>query len=397
MARQFAPRHFLRIAPNASLAAYFQYAGVLEHISFENRAETEIDDIYEAWQALPTAQRTQLDADFTQIDSLATDEGIATLHEEAQFLHVLLGDSSENSLHDKVFSAFLQHRDLFDRVWQIVNAVDRPGKYWSRRNDLPEVRARTDANTLATLASALRFYYTQSEGRGQVCVVEPCERESITYFFCYLADRGRVEMEFDDHDRLAREPSRRAFEVIFMVSPTRNALEIFQEGSARTTKALETIFARIVFGFDLPQRRDETVYELNAFKDRNFQFLYDPNLGITGVSIKKLRFTALGGIKRRATLEADPSFDRAAIHDFMEALFQTSGSALDGGRLPLAAFNITLAQLQVKFEPIPRRRRPTKTFQITFPNGCSLLHEGQDGAIREMLWRSGIERRPDQN
>src|SRR2546430_1504008 len=92
MARQFAPKHFLRMAPNKSLDTYFKLRSLLSEISFDSRQETDIDDVYDAWQALPSQQRAQVDLDFSEIDSLATEEGISTLIREAKYLGVGLGE-----------------------------------------------------------------------------------------------------------------------------------------------------------------------------------------------------------------------------------------------------------------------------------------------------------------
>ena len=397
MAGQFAHRHFLRMAPNAALEPYFKGRGLLEQVSFEGRSETDIDEIYDAWQALPSSQRAAVDVDFSEIDSLSTEEAMATLVAEAGYLQVELGDefSREGGFHDKAFSVFLHHRDLFDRALQLVGADDHPTRYWYKRNDLPDLRVPTDDDTVATLGSTLRYYFKQAEGRGHVCVVEPCQREDSTYFFCYLEDFARADQVFGAGDRLEKTHRRPAFGVIFVVSPSRHSLDVYYEGTRKTVKTLETIFSRVVFGFDLPERRETTVFELNALKDRAFPFLYDPPSGITGVVVKQLIFSAIGGIKRQTMSRADTSRSRYAVYDFMDEIFDTTGAASAASeKLPLAAFNIIQARLQVSLQPIPRRRTPTRTFSISFPNGCSLGHDGQDAVIRDMLRLSGIEQRP---
>jgi len=43
------------------------------------------------------------------------------------------------------------------------------------------------------------------------------------------------------------------------------------------------------------------------------------------------------------------------------------------------------------FEDEPGKRSGSKTFNVTYPNFCSLNHEGRDNLIRKMLVASGIE------
>src|SRR6187200_2999847 len=92
MARQFAPKHFLRMASNTYLDAYFKQKGVLTKVSFDGRSETDIDEIYDAWQALPSVQRGELDIDFSEINALATEDAVATLIKEAKYLGIELGE-----------------------------------------------------------------------------------------------------------------------------------------------------------------------------------------------------------------------------------------------------------------------------------------------------------------
>ncbi|MPZ50960.1 MAG: hypothetical protein GEU75_16950 [Dehalococcoidia bacterium] len=384
------------MAPNSALEAYFEERNLLSEVSFNGRLETDIGDVYDAWQLLPANERAEVDVDFNEINSLTTEHAMTTFVTEAKYLGVDLGDEfSREGGHDKAFSVFLRNPDLFARVLQIVDADERSSKFWQKRNDLPPIDLHFDQDTLDRLADALRYFFRESEGRGHNCFVETCEREEFVYFFCYLENHGRADLVFGNDDKPIKVAQRRAFEVIFVITPSGHSLDILYEGKRRTVKTLETLFARIVLGFDLPERRDETVYELNGLNDRRFIWNHDPSSRITGIAVKALKFAAIGGIKRRKTLEADPSRGREDIYDFMESDFETGQAPYrPDGKPPLAAFNIIQARIQVTFQPVPRRKIPTKTFSISFPNGCSLGHEGQDAAIREMLRLSGIEQQP---
>ena len=86
MAREYAPKQFLRQAENELLSTYFTAGGWLEKIEWDRLLdETEIDPVYDAWQALPEAQQEEVEHDFRSIHDLASHDGTRTLLEEGQF------------------------------------------------------------------------------------------------------------------------------------------------------------------------------------------------------------------------------------------------------------------------------------------------------------------------
>jgi hypothetical protein len=114
--------------------------------------------------------------------------------------------------------------------------------------------------------------------------------------------------------------------------------------------------------------------------------------------VKKLRLTALGGARERITLEANTSRNREAVYDLLDHQFQSDRTPASStcSKMPLALMNITQARLEVSFAPIGKpKRRPTKTFDLSYPNAYALGHEGRDALIRQMLIDSGIEHEYD--
>ena len=84
-------------------AAYFQGGGLLGDVSFDGRDETDIDAVYDAWQALPATERATVDGDLSEIDTLATGDCVTTFVQEAKYLGVTLGEefSRGGGYHDK--------------------------------------------------------------------------------------------------------------------------------------------------------------------------------------------------------------------------------------------------------------------------------------------------------
>ena len=62
--------------------------------------------------------------------------------------------------------------------------------------------------------------------------------------------------------------------------------------------------------------------------------------------------------------------------------------------IPLAQMAVTQVGIKVTFAHNPKSRKPgTRAFDISWPNSCSLKHDGRDLIIRKMLADSGIEPR----
>lgn len=161
-------------------------------------------------------------------------------------------------------------------------------------------------------------------------------------------------------------------------------LDIYVKGGRSTVPDLQEIFATTILKSTLPpDAKEERVYDLNPLKDRQFAFVYGPVSGIKDVAVRKLRFTVHPGRTRRIILEADPTENRKALYDLLDEVARA---------IPPSRTSITQASIKVTFSAAPGdRRSKTRTFDVTWPNSCSLGHDGRDAIIRQMLIDSGIE------
>ena len=117
---------------------------------------------------------------------------------------------------------------------------------------------------------------------------------------------------------------------------------------------------------------------------RQFQFAYGPESGIADVAVNKLRLKVFGK-KERILLEADPTHNKQAVFDLLDKVAKG---------IPLYQVAVTQVGIMVTFAHNPASRKPgTRAFEISWPNSCSLKHDGRDGIIRKMLADSGIEPR----
>ena len=119
-------------------------------------------------------------------------------------------------------------------------------------------------------------------------------------------------------------------------------------------------------------------------RSRQFQFVYGPESGIADVAVKKLRLKVYGK-KERIVLEADPTLQQACG-------LRPAGQGDKGNPVDANGGHSSRHQGDIRANPTSRKAS-TRSFDIGWPNSCSLKHDGRDLIIRKMLADSGIEPR----
>lgn len=175
-----------------------------------------------------------------------------------------------------------------------------------------------------------------------------------------------------------------AFEIVFVYNKDDGWLDTYFKGLGDTLGELQGIFSESILGEVTGEESGSKVYELNGLKKREFQFIYPVESGITDVLVKKLRLTVRGGPRRRIILEADPSGNRHEVYELMEKTLSDRGISVNDT-------DVTQAGLVFTFANDGRRRNPTRTFDVSYPNSCPLKHDGRDLIIRQCLKDSGID------
>jgi hypothetical protein len=67
--------------------------------------------------------------------------------------------------------------------------------YWRKRKNMSNQPATVDEASLQQLAGLIRYYFRHAEGRrGKNCVVEPCRRGELDYFFAYPEDYSQQSL-----------------------------------------------------------------------------------------------------------------------------------------------------------------------------------------------------------
>jgi hypothetical protein len=390
MARHYSTTEFLRQMPNALLARYFQARGLFSDLDFSGMKETRPDELLVAWLCLTDSQRNQMDAEFQEIFELSCEKGVRAIIDEAEwhlagepetrtrFVEKLAALSNH---YERAMVTFLDHNQFWKGATRFYHADTLP--YWRKRKNLPHRPAAVDDASLRELASLIRNYFHQTEGRGNNCVVEPFRRGELNYFFAYPEDYSQQSIEWVNGE-FGRRPHNPAFEVIYVYSQKEGSLDLNFRGSHKAIEPLQGMFATAILKLPElpPDPRDERVYDLNPLRQKGFDFVFDVVSGIQYVAVRKLRLSSKVKKGDRITLEADATNNPDAVYELL---------GLIGKALPLHVYNVT--QVELAASVIVEADKPPKAviIRITHPNSCSLKYDEVDLKLRDMLHASGIE------
>ena len=82
MARHYSTKDFFRQIPNGLLARYFHSRSLFGDLDFSAMKETQPDELFAAWLALPDSQRNEMDAEFRDIFELSCEKGFRAIIDE---------------------------------------------------------------------------------------------------------------------------------------------------------------------------------------------------------------------------------------------------------------------------------------------------------------------------
>jgi hypothetical protein len=391
MANEYAPRQFLRHAKMALLQKYFARRKALAHIEWEKLKETEIESIYDAWQALPEQTREEVEWEFRRVHGMATADGTLAVVEEGRF-HGLDLTSDLDALHgyvNKAFWAFLEHRKVFDVAAMLNRADHLNGRYWRKRKDLPRKDPDVSSEALAALAAVVSAYYWENQGRGQNCRAETYLRAGrYHYFFVYPQDYTDTFVGYSQAGEFERRPQNPAFEVIFVYDPTDGTLDLYVRGDKKIVRDMQELFGRTILHEELgEENRNSVPYHLNVLKQRDFSFPTDPADGVLEVKVPSLRLSVVGNRRKRITFETDPKEPKGAVYDFIE-------SAVHEKRLPPSMVDVSSAVIHMVFDNTDGAGRDAKplSFRISYPDSCNLKDSPEALVAKKYLKEWKIDR-----
>ncbi len=387
MTRHYSPRDFFRNTPNALLARYFAARDVLQDFNFKAIKETKIEPLFEAWLALPEVQRAKMEVDLREIGDMSNEKGVKAIIDEAEF-HLSEDGAHETFVamlmalpghHERAMTTFLDHPALWKGATRLYHADTL--SHWRKRKNLPKVRAATEPGDIEAFSAAIKGYYQLTEGRARHCRVEPYRRGELEYFFAFPEDYAQNSPEWEGEE-LALQSRHPPFEIVFVWDAKDGRLELHLSGDKRAVEPLQGIFAETILKCEeLPaDPADSRVYDLFPLRRKEFSFTWDPASGIERVAVNRLRLTL--NKDRKLTLEANPKHDTKAVYALLEKLAPS---------LPSHEYVVSQVGITASVKLDAKAPAKTVTFQVSYPNSCSLKHDEIGLRLRAMLAGSGIE------
>jgi hypothetical protein len=387
MSRQYAPRAVLRHLPFDLLREFLDSNRIDLGVDWDAVGDVDVDPVYDAWQNLRPELRDRVEQMFRQVHEMATPAGIRLLITEVGFAGTdITAEIMRLPGHQARALWVLVHRPLaFHNARRIALAESLSSRYWQKITGVPLLVP--DASTAArdAFGQALARYYRDGQGRGQRCTVEYYLRGGTEhYFFCYPDDYAQTHTEHDTRGTLRRAPHRPTFELVFAYTPAEGVLDLYVPGDRRTRQEVQDLFVQMILRSDSIPVPERPTYELNGLLDRSFPLPTDPADGVLQVQVRRLR-VALPGGNDRVVLEPDPDGRRDGVFDLLDRCL---------GSYPRHQLNITLATFSIVYRPADGGRDRTLTFDVSWPNSCSLksLPDDQRALGERCLRRWGILR-----
>lgn len=373
--RSFNPRYVLRQVSNGLLEDMFEIHRLAIDVDWSAVSETKIEPIFAAWQSLDETPRRNIEMLLRDIHSMAGELGQRAIIEEARRRGEteLIRELSEyDSRHDVAMWTALKKPEIWEVASHFARA-DRTvgGRYSQRRIGLPPAMPDASPENLKSLSSSLSAFYSAMQARGRRCVAEHFVRADGThYVFANLDDYRKQYLKLVDGGEFKKACETLAFEIIFVYDPNANTLDVDAQGGKAVHEPLQTIFARVFLGIDLPPEDPASEpFTLDVLLDPTFRFPTNPADGILSVTIDAARVRVMG-TKDRLTLEPGTHAEPTNFSDMIDRY-------IDNQKLPRSVMQVERAILLFKWADNDGNTHEFDV-RITRPNRSNLKSLGQD-------------------
>jgi hypothetical protein len=392
MTRPYSRRTFLRQTPNHSLKEYFLQRQIDLNIPWDDMAETAIQPVEAAMDALPVHVIQQVEGEFSQVMDMATARGVGAIIEEASLWSLDWSESFAAMVneYERAMWTFLNEPRRFFAAGAF-HEMDRVRFGWHRFVG-HRLESAIDDGTLDVFGSKLASHYRR-QGRGRHCHVDVYRREDPVRFcyFAYPEDAASTEIGYDEQGHIERRARQSAFEVIFVYRPEEGMLDLYARGTKQEKESLAEIFCINILGLaGLPDEDGREPFDLTVLKDPSFDFATDTHDRVQRVDVQLIRmdlpFDRSKGAGRRLQLEAKSTGDAPqALHNMM-------AETLNPMNIELTDVIVGRAKLCFTFRPIDNQRPKTLTFEVGYPDRCTLKDNPHDQIARKYLREWGIAR-----
>ncbi|HOY63859.1 MAG: hypothetical protein BWY28_02318 [bacterium ADurb.Bin236] len=385
MSKTFSMKRFLIATSNESLAGYFTAKGISIEVDLTALGEADSGPIMKSIQEMPRDVSSRIENDFRDIHALSYEGGIKTLLAETRDNFDEISDALLviDGHEDKVMWVFLNKPEVFESAstWHRIDTMTR----WRHRKNLPKARPATDDETKAALAGVLSEYFRE-EARGRNCEVETYERPDCVCYHAFPEDYATTDMCYDEDGRLQRRIRKSVFEIIFCYHPDEGRLSINGGGRKDQIDMLCEMFTDNVLKIPAePDLKNDRVFDLSGLKNRDFEFVTDPADNVEFVRVKSLGFSVVGNSGRKIALEADPdnNGNRQAVYDHID-------QSINKENVPADQMLVKKATIQMKFPG--KGNHGSVTFEIGWPDSCTLKDGENHRKVKEYLKRWGIDK-----
>lgn len=378
MAKMFDPRKLLRQISNTLLRAFFAQLGELQDLPWEQLKETQMEEVFAAWQQLPGAKRKQVQVILQDLAELSDERGLKVIFEEVNRncpdrLPELM--SLEARL-DKGMWFYLNLPEVFEEAALFARTdAMATGRYAVRRNGLPTDDFEVSAPMIESLQEGLQNHYWPTEMRGRHCKVEHYVRGGQAhYFFAYLDNWPDRQLVFEDDGQMEPRSERYAFSNVFVYCPQDGSLELIARGGQDVHAPLQQAFCKAMFTLDVePADPLRPVYKLDMLLDPNFTYPTESADRIKLVRLSRIRLDPISNSRELDYLELKFP-PRISRQQWLEILFRE----LDCHGLTRSQVVVKQASIQLQFMTDSQGREKRMTFNTSIPNTCDLKSRPDD-------------------
>ena len=277
------------------------------------------------------------------------------------------------SVNERSLWVFLDDITAFERA-EDNKYVDfgRQSRLWDGFVTIASADVCRDQAAKDGFIAALRDHYTPRDGSGRnikIEIFDRARRESdgfveLVQVMIYLEGLPISSLEFENGD-LSRRLQRPAVEVAFTYAPESGEMDVVAKGGRDERKDLARLFLQHLLETDLdPEQIPLRVYNLDSLRSPR-AYPTDPEDGIRNVRVRRLRLRPYAGNGGRIIVETDGRSEES-IYDLADEWFGSQNPLHNG-------FRVNQARMSIEFHPVNGRRRgKVVTFDLSYPNGCSL-------------------------
>ncbi|MBX9624131.1 MAG: hypothetical protein K2X82_10010 [Gemmataceae bacterium] len=297
MTRPYAPRSVLRHLPLPLVRQFAAAQDIKTGPEWDALVEGDAAALYRAWLDLPPADRDRVERMLREVHELATPAGVRALVAEALYRRLDVVDTLEalGGLYAQSLWVYTAHPPVFHTARLLLQAANPGGRYWTLTAGFPGRPPAASRDAVQKLKLAVAHLYRTEQGRGQHCTVEEYARAGALYLFVYLDDYTHTHVGHDARGNLKRSAVRPAFEVVYVYTPARGALDLYAHGGRTWRAALRDLFCRHILDSEPPPARPgRRAYELGRLLDRDFPLAVDPAAGEDRASVRKSASVSAG-------------------------------------------------------------------------------------------------------